>query len=48
MSNCEIYFPLFPEIKHAILKIFSQYEFTQCRQRLRLTTGVLEFLAKNF
>ena len=31
MSNCEIYFPIFSETIHTILKIFSQCSLRQCR-----------------
>ena len=31
MSNCEIYFLIFSENMHKILKIFSQYGLRKCR-----------------
>ena len=31
MSNCKIYFPLFSEIIHTILKTFSQHVLRKCR-----------------
>ena len=34
MSNCEIYFPIFSETIHTILKIFSQRGLRNCRQML--------------
>ena len=45
---CKIYSPQFFRITHRILKIFSQFDFMQCRQRLLWKSRVLYFLPDCF
>ena len=48
MSNCEIYFPIFSETIHTIVKIFSEHGLWKCRERLLKKKKMLEFLANIF
>ena len=48
MSNCEIYFSIFPETIHTILKILSGMVLGSVGRVYCGENRVLEFLAKSF
>ena len=46
IANSEIYFPIFSETIHTILKIFSQHDLRKVRWRLLKENRVFKFLAE--
>ena len=46
MANCEIYFPIFSETIHTILKMFSQHDLRKFSRGYCTKNRVLEFWSK--